>query len=86
MRIGQLCLLPYFRPGDKALAEAVGAKAATHKAMLLAHHGLIVCGTDLDKAVARAEELEQTAKLFLLLQGKPYRSLSQAQIKDLISS
>ena len=86
MRIGRLCLLPYFRPGDKALAEAVGAKAASYKAMLLAHHGFIVCGADLDKAVARAEELEETAKLFMLLQGKPYRSLSSMQIQELIAS
>ena len=83
MRVGKLPLLPYYRPGDMALAEAVRMAAREHKAMLLANHGPVVAGRDLEAAVYAAEELEETAKLFLLLRGERTRFLSEAQIADL---
>ncbi len=85
MRIGRLPLVPYFRPGDPALAAAVGRHAAGSHALLLAQHGLIVGGGDLADAVASAEELETTARLFLTLKDRPHRLLSAAQIADLES-
>ena len=36
MKLGHLPLVPYFRPGDRALAEAVRTHARDHRAMLLA--------------------------------------------------
>jgi ribulose-5-phosphate 4-epimerase/fuculose-1-phosphate aldolase len=83
MRIGKLPLVPYFRPGDAALAEAVRALARQHRAMLLANHGPVVAGKALDAAVYAAEELEETAKLYLLLQGARTRFLDPGQIADL---
>lgn len=83
MRIGKLPMLPYFRPGDAALAEAVRAAAREHHAMLLANHGTVVAGVSLDGAVYAAEELEETAKLFLLLRGRETRFLSDEQIAAL---
>lgn len=83
MRIGRLPLLPYFRPGDTALANAVEKGAAESHALLLAHHGMIVCGQDMGMAVAAAEELEETARLFLLVKDRPYRQLNTAQVADL---
>jgi ribulose-5-phosphate 4-epimerase/fuculose-1-phosphate aldolase len=83
MRIGKLPLVPYCRPGDPALAEAVGTKAAESHALLLAQHGLIAGGRDLVDAVANAEELEATARLFFLLKDRPHRRLSAAQIAAL---
>jgi ribulose-5-phosphate 4-epimerase/fuculose-1-phosphate aldolase len=83
MRVGRLPLVPYFRPGDKALAEAVRAEARQHHAVLLANHGPVVAGTSLDGAMDAAEELEATAKLALLLEGKPTRPLDAAQIAGL---
>lgn len=83
MRVGTLPLIPYFRPGDRALAAAVGALAATHRAVLLANHGPVVSGRSLDDAVDAAEELEQTAKLALLLDGRNTRPLDAAQMADL---
>jgi ribulose-5-phosphate 4-epimerase/fuculose-1-phosphate aldolase len=83
MRLGRVPLVPYFRPGDPALAEAVERKAAESHALLLAHHGLIVAGSDLDDAVGNAEEFEETARLFLLLKDRPYRPLSESQIAEL---
>jgi ribulose-5-phosphate 4-epimerase/fuculose-1-phosphate aldolase len=83
MKIGRLPLLPYHRPGDPALAGAIAALAQHHAAVLLANHGPVVSGSTLEAAVYAAEELEETAKLFLLLQGIPTRPLDAAQILDL---
>ena len=86
MRIGRLPLVPYFRPGDPALAAAVGQWAQDSHALLLAQHGLIVGGGDLADAVANAEELEAAARLFFLLKDQPHRELSAAQIAALDSA
>ena len=83
MRVGKLPLIPYYRPGDKALAEAVRREAKQHHAVLLANHGPVVAGKSLDEAVDNAEELEATAKLALLLEGKQAAPLNAAQIADL---
>jgi ribulose-5-phosphate 4-epimerase/fuculose-1-phosphate aldolase len=83
MRIGTLPLLPYFAPGDAALADAVGAVAARHHAVLLANHGPVVSGSSLAAAADAIEELEATAKLWLLLRGERVRALSAAQVADL---
>lgn len=83
MRIGTLPLVPYFAPGDMDLAEAVRGLAGKHHAMLLANHGPVVAGTSLSAAADATEELEATAKLHLLLQGKPTRPLTPEQVADL---
>jgi 3-dehydro-4-phosphotetronate decarboxylase len=83
MRVGKLPLIPYYAPGDKALGEAVGRMAAKHSAVLLANHGPVVAGSSLSAAVDAIEELEETARLYLLLHGRPTRYLSADQIEDL---
>ncbi len=83
MRIGTLPLLPYFAPGDAALAEAVGLAATRHHAVLLANHGPVVSGRTLAAAADAIEELEATARLWLLLRGERVRSLSPDQVADL---
>jgi ribulose-5-phosphate 4-epimerase/fuculose-1-phosphate aldolase len=83
MRIGRLPLVPYFPPGDMALANAVRDKARHHHAMLLANHGPVVAGKSLENAVYAAEELEETARLFLMLRGEKTRFLTQGQVADL---
>jgi ribulose-5-phosphate 4-epimerase/fuculose-1-phosphate aldolase len=83
MRIRQLAQVPYYRPGDRALAEAVRAQAKKHHALLLANHGPVVAGKSLEDAVYNAEELEETAKLYFLLEGRRARFLDAAQIADL---
>lgn len=83
MRVGKLPLIPYFAPGDKALGEAVGRAAARHTAMLLANHGPVVAGTSLSAAVDAMEELEETARLYLMLHGRRTRYLDTEQIADL---
>ena len=83
MRVGRLPLVPYFRPGDLALAEAVRGFAGKHHAVLLANHGPVVAGSNLDAAVNAIEELEETAKLYLLLRGSETRYLTRSQVKEL---
>jgi ribulose-5-phosphate 4-epimerase/fuculose-1-phosphate aldolase len=83
MRVGKLVLLPYFPPGDPTLATAVREVAGRHHAVLLANHGPVVAGTDLETAVYATEELEETAKLFLLLRGEKVRLLTPDQVGEL---
>jgi ribulose-5-phosphate 4-epimerase/fuculose-1-phosphate aldolase len=83
MRIGRLPLVPYFPPGDTALAAAVGRLAAKHHAVLLANHGPVVAGSSLGAATDAIEELEETARLSLLLAGRPLRPLTDEQVADL---
>ena len=83
MRVGRLPLVPYFAPGDLDLAHAVRALASKHHAVLLANHGPVVAGTSLANAQYATEELEETAKLFLLLHNQALRLLTPEQIADL---
>jgi ribulose-5-phosphate 4-epimerase/fuculose-1-phosphate aldolase len=85
MRVGSLPLVPYFPPGDLGLADAVGALASRHHAVLLANHGPVVAGSSLANAQYATEELEETAKLFLLLKGQRTRPLDERQTKELRS-
>lgn len=83
MRVGRLPLVPYFPPGDAALAEAVRPLVGKHHAVLLANHGPVVAGTSLSAAAGAIEELEETAKLHLLLQGHRTRPLTPEQVAAL---
>ena len=83
MRVGSLPLVPYYAPGDKALAEAVREQAGKHHAVLLANHGPVVAGTTLEAAVGAIEELEETARIFLMLRGERTRWLTKDQVAEL---
>ncbi len=83
MQVGKLALVPYYPPGDMSLAEAVRKLAGKHHAVLLANHGPVVAGSSLDAAVNAIEELEQTAKLMLLLRGQAVRHLTAEQVVEL---
>lgn len=80
MRVGQVPLLPYVPPGDPAMGEMIRALEGQHTAVLLANHGPVVAGKDLASAVYAAEELEETAKLAVLAQGRAVNLLSSADI------
>jgi ribulose-5-phosphate 4-epimerase/fuculose-1-phosphate aldolase len=84
MRVGRVKLLPYLRPGEPAMGAAIRALGGAYAAVLLANHGPVVAGTDLESAVYASEELEETAKIALLLRGLPARRLTEAQIDELM--
>lgn len=79
MRIGRLPLLPYHAPGDSALESIAEDAARTHLALLLSNHGPVVAGATLSAAMDALEELEETAKLHLLLHGRNTRPLTTEQ-------
>ena len=83
MKIGKLALVPYYAPGDLTLANAVREVAGRHHAVLLANHGPVVAGKDLETAVYATEELEETAKLYLMLRGQKLKLLSPEQVAEL---
>jgi ribulose-5-phosphate 4-epimerase/fuculose-1-phosphate aldolase len=83
MRVGNAALVPYYRPGDPAVADAIRGLAGKHSAVLLANHGPVVAGASLEAAVFATEELEETAKLYFLLRNLNPRLLTPEQIDDL---
>jgi ribulose-5-phosphate 4-epimerase/fuculose-1-phosphate aldolase len=83
MRVGRVARVPYGRPGNADLAPAIEALAAEHRALLLTNHGPIIAGPDLDTAWAAAEELEETARLFFILEGRPHWRLGPVEIDEL---
>jgi 3-dehydro-4-phosphotetronate decarboxylase len=83
MRIGSLPLVPYYAPGDMQLAQAVRGFAGRHHAILLANHGPVVAGTSLAAAADAMEELEASARVYLLLQGRRARSLTPDEVADI---
>jgi ribulose-5-phosphate 4-epimerase/fuculose-1-phosphate aldolase len=83
MKVGRLPLVPYSRPGDPQLADTIRRLVGKHRAVLLANHGPIVSGPSLKTALYSCEELEETAKIFLILRGLPARPLDDAQLDEL---
>lgn len=83
MRVSPLAVVPYFRPGSNELAAAVGEAVADHDCMLLRNHGSICAGGTIAEAMDRALELEETARLFLLLRHHDVRYLTPAEVDEL---
>jgi ribulose-5-phosphate 4-epimerase/fuculose-1-phosphate aldolase len=83
MRCGQTALLPYYRPGDAAVGDAIRGLAGHYSCVLLSNHGPVVAGDTLEAAVFAAEELEETAKLYLMTRSMNPRVLTSEQVNDL---
>jgi len=87
MRVGRrLPIVPYYRPGDAAMEPAIAEHARMARAVLLANHGPVISGRTLTDAVYAVEELEEAAKLFLLLRTASTRTLSPTQVEDLLAT
>lgn len=84
MRCGSTALLPYFAPGDAAVGDAIRDLAGKYSCILLSNHGPVVAGDTLEAAVFATEELEETAKLHLMLRGMNPRVLTQQQVAGLV--
>ena len=85
MKLGKVKLLPFFRPGDPAMGEAVRGLAGKRSAVMLANHGPVVAGKDVEAACNAIEELEDTARLAMMMRGVPARMLDDAQVSDLVT-
>lgn len=84
MKLGKVQLLPFFRPGDPAMGDAVRGLAGKRSAVMLANHGPVVAGKDVEAACNAIEELEDTARLAMMMQGLRARQMTPAQINDLV--
>ncbi|MDB2389702.1 aldolase [Alphaproteobacteria bacterium] len=85
MKLGKVALLPFFRPGDPLMGKAVRGLAGKRSAVMLANHGPVVAGKDVEAACNAIEELEDTARLALLMRGVNAQMLNAAQITDIVT-
>lgn len=85
MKLGKVKLLPFYRPGDPAMGDAVRGLAGKRSAVMLANHGPVVAGKDVEAACNAIEELEDTARLAILMRGIDARVLTSDQINDVVS-
>lgn len=83
MRVGRVRLMPYMRPGDEKAGDLIRALKGAYAAVLLANHGPVVTGKDIESAVYASEELEETAKLLVMLRGAPVRMLTNDNVQEL---
>ena len=84
MKLGKVQLLPFFMPGDAAMGEALRSLGGKRSAVLLANHGPVVAGKDVEAACNAIEELEETAKLAIMMRGFDVRALTPAQVRDVV--
>ena len=84
MKLGKVKLLPFFMPGDPAIGEAIRGLAGKRSAVMLANHGPVVAGKDVEAACNAIEELEDTARLAILLRGFNPRMLNVEQVGALV--
>ena len=85
MKLGRVKLLPFFVPGDPAMGAAVRGLAGRRSAVMLANHGPVVAGKDVEAACNAIEELEETARLAMLTRGLGPRMLTGAQVAAVVA-
>ncbi len=85
IKLGKVKLLPFFLPGDPAMGAAVRGLTGKRAAVMLANHGPVVAGQDVEAACNAIEELEDTARLAMLTRGLNPRVLSAAQVQALVT-
>jgi 3-dehydro-4-phosphotetronate decarboxylase len=85
MKLGKVKLLPFFLPGDPAMGEAVRGLAGKRTAVMLANHGPVVAGKDVEAACNAVEELEDTARLAILMRGYDAQALTPDQVQAVVT-
>ncbi len=86
MKLGRVKLLPFFLPGDPAMGDAVRGLAGKRSAVMLANHGPVVAGKDIESACNAIEELEDTARLAMMTRGMSPRGLSSTDVERLVTT
>jgi ribulose-5-phosphate 4-epimerase/fuculose-1-phosphate aldolase len=86
MKLGRVKLLPFFMPGDPAMGAAVRGLAGKRAAVMLANHGPVVAGKDIEAACNAIEELEDTARLAMMTRGMNPRGLTAEQVTNLVKT
>jgi len=85
MKLGKVTLLPFFMPGDPAMGDAVRCLAGKRSAVMLANHGPVVAGKDIEAACNAIEELEDTAKLAIMMRGYRAKMLTPEQVNAVVT-
>lgn len=85
MRVGDVPVVPYYKPGDQRLADDLAQLAGKYRAFLLANHGPVVVGKSLREAADNTEELEETARLMFTLGDRAIRYLTDSEVAELRS-
>ncbi len=85
MKIGRVPLIAYARPGAPTVAEQVAAIAGEVRGVLLERLGPVVWADSVTRASHALEELEETARLWLMLTPRP-AALTPAQVEELESA
>ena len=84
MKLGRVKLLPFYMPGDPEMGKAVRGLAGKRSAIMLANHGPVVAGKDIEAACNAIEELEDTARLAMMTSGMNARLLNASQVKSIV--
>ncbi|MDT3720123.1 aldolase [Pseudomonas oryzihabitans] len=71
MKVGHIPLIPYARPGAASVAEQVAQLANQVRGVMLERLGPVVWESSVSKASFALEELEETARLWLLSEPRP---------------
>lgn len=82
MKVGRIPLIPYRRPGDPMAAAQVAALAAQVRGALFERLGPVVWERSVSHASYALEELEETARLWLMADPRP-APLPEAAIEEL---
>lgn len=85
MKLGRVALLPFFLPGDPGMGDAVRGLAGKRSAVMLSHHGPVVAGKDVEAACNAVEEMEETARLAMMLRGTQAQGLTEAQVRSVVT-
>jgi len=83
MKVGRTALVPYHKPGDPLLGDAIRGLAGKYTSVLLANHGPVMAGKSLEAAVYATEELEEPSRLHLLTRNLNPKLLNRTQIDEL---
>jgi len=86
MKLGKVKLLPFFIPGDPAAGQALRGLAGKRSAVMLANHGPVVAAKDVEAACNAVEELEDTARLAIMMRGFNPRMLSEQDVQKLVTT
>jgi L-fuculose-phosphate aldolase len=77
-------IVPFEKPGSKALASAVQKNIAHYNAIILENHGIVTVGVDIEAACTLNEMVEEAAKIqisTLILTGRDAISLTELKEK-----
>lgn len=87
LTLGAVPIADYGTPGTEELARSLVPLAARHDVILLANHGAIALGPDLETAYDRMERLDHTARILLVahLLGRTTR-LDAAEVTRLLAT